>query len=252
MERVELEAAGRTVELWRRVGEGPPIVLVHGAGANGEVWTDLGARLSGFDVAAPSLPGRGASEGAAFEVASDAAKWLDGVLGALGGPPAIVLGHSYGGAVAIELALSSARVAGLVLVSTGARLRVHPSILQAAAQAMKTSVPFSARFAFRAAADPAALDRYEASIAKTPASAVLADWRACDGFDRLGQLDELRVPCLVVGGVDDVLTPPKYPRYLAEHLPRAQLELVPEAGHMLPWERPDALARHVQAWSAGV
>ncbi len=65
-------------------------------------------------------------------------------------------------------------------------------------------------------------------------------------------LSAIRVPALVVGGTADVLTPPKYQRYLAEQLPRAQLELVEGAGHMLPFEVPHELARRVRAWAGGV
>lgn len=239
------------MEVLRWEAEGPPLVLIHGAGANAHVWTAPSRALAGFDVVAPSLPGRGGSEGPPLEGAESAAAWLDAVLEVLGGPPAIVLGHSYGGAVAMELALRSSRVDGLVLVSTGARLRVHPSVLSAAEMAVRTRAPMSAGFAFASSAPEGAADRYDAAARATPPEATLADWRACDAFDRLGRLDALRIPALVLGGVDDPLTPPKYHHYLAEHLPRAQLVLVEGAGHMLPWEKPKELARHVRAWSAG-
>ena len=262
--------------------EGPPLVLIHGAGANAGVWEPLRAPLSSFDLYAPDLPGRGDSSGPACERAEDAARWLEGELEALDARGVIVLGHSYGGAVAIELALSSSRVAGLVLVASGARLRVHRAILEGAERAVQGGAPLPIDFCFtphapreaitlvaplrdgiptpansssyRPTVTPlhALITTYARAASATPPEATLADWRACDAFDRRGALAALDVPVLVMTGAADALTPPKYQRYLVEHLPRAQLELVEGAGHMLPWERPAELARAVRAWASGV
>lgn len=240
---------GRRVELWRAPGEGPPLVLVHGSGGHGRAWAPVARELGAFDVIAPSLPGRGASEGEAFDDAAAAARWLGGVLGALGGPPPLVAGHSYGGAVALELALLGAPLAGLVLVATGARLRVHPTVLEAAARAVEEGVPMSNRFAF-VGARPEVVDAYEAAARETPPEATLRDWTACDRFDRIGALAGIAAPALALGGASDALTPPKYHRYLAEHLPRGQLRLLDGRGHMLPWEDPHGFAREVRAFAA--
>lgn len=229
-----------------------PLVLVHGAGANAHVWAPLARELSSFDVVAPSLPGRCESAGEAPERAGDAARWLDARLDELGVRSAIVLGHSYGGAIAIELALRSARVEGLVLVASGARLRVHPSVIAMAEEAVSSDRPMPIGFAFTLGAPRDATEAYALAASRTPPRATLRDWRACDAFDRMSELGRIDRPALVVTGADDVLTPPKYQRYLAEHLPRAQLEIVPGAGHMLPWEKPRELASLVRAWASGV
>lgn len=239
------------VEWIRREGEGPPLVLIHGAGANAGVYAPLLAALDGFDAIAVSLPGRGASVGPPRDDASAAAAWLDPRIEALGGPPPIVLGHSYGGGVAIELALRRP-VGGLVLVASGARLRVHPSILALAEAAVASGAPMPSRFAFSPDAPREAIDAYEAACRTTPPEATLADWRACDAFDAMARLGDLRAPALVMGGTADTLTPPKYQRYLSDAMPRAQLELVEAAGHMLPFEAPARCAATIRAWAAGV
>jgi pimeloyl-ACP methyl ester carboxylesterase len=232
--------------------DGPPLVLLHGAGANALVWEPLRRELSSFDLFAPSLPGRLGTEGEAFARADDAARWLRDVLEALGAPHAIVVGHSYGGAVALELALLGAPLAGLVLVGSGARLRVHPAILEGARQAAERGAPMPTRLAFGAASSSPAAEAYERAAEQTPPSATLRDWQACDGFDAMARLGDVSVPTLVVGGEDDALTPPKYQQYLADHLPRAQLTRVSGAGHMLPWEKPRDFAAIVRAYVASL
>ena len=244
-----LRVGGRAVELVRHRADGPPLVLVHGAGGNAGIWAPLARELSAFDLIAPSLPGRGGSEGEAFTRAAAAAAWLAEVLDALGGPPPLVLGHSYGGALVLELALRGVELAGLVLVATGARLRVHPGVLMAAAQAVRTSTPMSSRFAF-VGGERGIIDAFAEASDATPPEATERDWQACNDFDRMAALDGLDVPALILGGTSDVLTPPKYHRYLAEHMPRAQLTLMEGRGHMLPWEEPHSFASEVRSFAA--
>lgn len=244
--------AGRALHYVRDERDGPPLVLLHGAGGNADVWEPLRRELSSFDLFIPSLPGRLGSEGGPYTSVEEAAAWLHELLEALGARAPFVLGHSFGGALALALALRGAPLSGLILVATGARLRVHPSVLQAAEEAVRTRAPISARLGFGAARDEHAARAYEEAAARTPPEATWADLRACDGFDRMGRLGEIEAPALVLGGSDDPLTPPKYLRYLADHLPRAQLTLVPGAGHMLPWERPAELGRIVRSFVGGV
>lgn len=240
------------VHLVRDESDGPPLVLVHGAGANALVWEPLRRELSSFDLLMPSLPGRLGSEGEALAHADETAAWLHELLDALGAPTAFVLGHSYGGAVALEFALRGAPLAGLVLVSSGARLRVSPAILQGARAAAACAAPFPSRFAFGHAADGPIAEAYERATDRTPPEATHRDWQACDAFDAMDRLASIDVPVLVVGGSEDTLTPPKYQQYLAERLPRAQLTQVEGAGHMLPWERPAVLASIVRTWAGAI
>jgi pimeloyl-ACP methyl ester carboxylesterase len=62
----------------------------------------------------------------------------------------------------------------------------------------------------------------------------------------MNDLGAIRTPTLVVGALQDLMTPPKYSYYLAEHIPGARLVMVPDAGHMLPVEAPDELAQAIR------
>ncbi|MEQ1571901.1 MAG: alpha/beta fold hydrolase, partial [Myxococcota bacterium] len=195
----------------------------------------------GMWVVTPSLPGR--PDG---PPCTDVAQAADALLALLPPGPVAVVGHSYGGAVALELALRGDRLSALVLVSSGARLRVHPQLLDAAA-----SGPMSMGFAFGPGSAEAAA-AYDAAVAQVPPATAAADWRACDRFDRLDRLGELRVPTWVLAGTEDPLTPIARQRTLAQRIPGARLIEVEGAGHMWPWERPDRFAAALREVTAAL
>jgi pimeloyl-ACP methyl ester carboxylesterase len=160
-----------------------------------------------------------------------------------------VAGSSLGGGVAIEHALASRseRLRGIVLLATGARLRVLPMILQLFEQASKTGVrPPLHPAVFEPGVDPALVDAAMTARELTPIETGAADWRAADRFDRLHDLDGIRVPALIITGSHDTLTPPKYATYLAAKIPEAELHIIEGAGHMLIMERAREVARWIE------
>lgn len=239
---ITLSVAGRAARARRAPGPGPTVVLLHGAGGNADTWAPvLEAGLPG-DVWALDLPGRGGSTGPARQSAEETAAWLESVAEAAGWAAPILVGHSYGGAVALAFALQAPhRVGGLGLVASGGRLRVAPAILEAVAQATDEA-PFPLDFGFGPNTPPGVVEAYGAAARTTPAASTLADWQACDRFDVLERLGEVRAKTLVLHGSEDALTPAKHQRRLAEALLRAERVELEGLGHMLPWEAPERFA----------
>jgi 3-oxoadipate enol-lactonase len=221
-----------------------PVVLVHGASGNAATWPlDVWGGAVALD-----LPGRGA---AAAEVpladVGALAAWLLAALRARGLEGAVVVGHSLGGAVALTAALRRPdALGGVVLVATSARLKVSPAIL-AAVDAATPEAPFRLDAAFGPATPRAVIDAYAAASAATPPATARADWAACDAFDVRAALRPLGLPALVVHGDADALTPAKHQVAFAEALGAARVAIA-GAGHMLPWEAPEAVARAVRGW----
>ena len=95
------------------------VVLIHGASGNAATW-DL-EPWSWADTVAIDLPGRGDSPGPARERVADTAGWLREELARRGISKPILVGHSYGGGVALQLALDHPDAVGaLVMVSSAA------------------------------------------------------------------------------------------------------------------------------------
>jgi pimeloyl-ACP methyl ester carboxylesterase len=234
---------------------GSPLVLVHGAGGSRLHWPEAVCALPGRRVVALDLPGHGDSPGPAASSISAYAGEVLAALDALGLARAVLGGHSMGGAIALTIALEApARVAGLVLVATGAKLRVSPLILEATADpaTLASAARTMAEHAFGPGAAAALREEFARGLAATPPGVAHGDFRACDAFDVMARLGELRTPALVVCGGDDRLTPPKYAELLRDRIAGARLELVPGAGHMVMLEEPARVAAAVEGFLASV
>lgn len=222
------------------------LVLIHGSGDSAQCWDVVRERLAGraTRILALDLPGHGqrAQEPLLAPSVGAHAAWVREHLRAAGLARGVLAGHSLGAAIVLRLALDHPElVAHAVLIGAGARMRVLPEMLQLAqsdpAEAMRRLVELGH------APDHADLARaYAAALAPTAPGALANDLAACDGFDVMGELDGLRVPTTVLVGAQDRLTPPKYARYLAERITGASLRMVPDAGHYLMDEAPDAVA----------
>lgn len=249
-EKVILETTSHdTIELAHAPGDGPIVVLLHGASGNANTWLSPLEAWSWADVWCPDLPGRGGNSASALDSVEALADWAADVLDAIPSTkPKILVGHSLGGGVALMLGLRHpASVNGIVMASSSARLRVAPKILDAVANSTPEE-PFELDFAFGPSTEQDIITTYARAARSTPPGSALADWRACDAFDVREQSSALSLPLLVAYGDEDVLTPAKYQGLLADAIEDAERAEITGAGHMLPWEKPTELSSNVEAW----
>ncbi len=225
----------------------PPLVLVHGAGGTHLHWPPQVRRLEGHIVYALDLPGHGRSEGkgrtSVPEYRDVVLAWAD----AVGLEHFVLAGHSMGGAIAQEFALTYPdRLAGIVLVATGARLRVHPKILQGLQEAPEETVRLIAEWAYGENPSSEDLALYVRRTLEIPPEVTYGDFAACNVWDRMADIARITLPALIIAGEADKLTPPKYAQYLHEQIPNSRLVIVPRAGHMVMLEAPDVVAREIR------
>jgi pimeloyl-ACP methyl ester carboxylesterase len=225
---------------WVEAGSGPPLVLVHGAGGSADLWQPQLDELADVArVVAPDLPGHGHARGRGKPSIAAYAEWLAALLGTLRAGRAVVVGHSMGGAVAQALALAQpGRLAGLVLIGTGAKLRVLPRLVDLLRERPREGQSLIQDLSFAPGTPPECGEIIDRVLREGTPLVTLGDYLACDRFDVRDRLAGIRIPTLVVTGREDRLTPLRYGRFLAETIPEALLVEIEDAGHFPQLEQP--------------
>ncbi len=244
MSFVTLEGGSKI--FWREAGAAQgdaPMLLVHGAGGSSATWLDVMHRMSSHRrVIAIDLPGHGKSDGGGKSI-DEFRDAVGAVAASLCLGPSILIGHSMGGLIAIAAALAwPDKIAGLGLVTTGARIRVSPVLLANIADRWAQWPELTAETAY-SPETPADVRKAGAAVAMAASQAQTdADFRACAAVDYRPVIRNITAPTVVVTGAHDILTPAKFGEALAAGIPGARLVGLARCGHMAMQEQPDRLA----------
>jgi pimeloyl-ACP methyl ester carboxylesterase len=234
------------------------LVFIHGSGDNRHIWRLQMEQFGKGQALALDLPGHGerADTFPAEVMIQDYAQAVYRIIkDELELERPIIVGHSLGGAIALMMALEHRdELGGLILLGTGARLRVHPTLLTEALEFPDRAQ----RHLVEAAVLPEHIPTFTGAILEdqgTPKAGILyRDLRACDMFDITARLPEITVPTLILCGHEDKLTPPKYSQFLAEKLTAvkqgATLRVIPDAGHYVMREQAENVNRAIADWLA--
>src|SRR5262245_9838056 len=241
----------------------PAVLFVHGAGMDHTVW-QLPARWfawHGHSVLAVDLPGHGSSEGPPLGTVAELAQWLGRVMDAACIGRAALVGHSMGGAAALEAAAAlPERVARLALLGTAASIPVSAALLDAAREAPERAyrmmTAWSHGFAAKMGGHPVPglwmTGGTHALFARNGTGVLFTDLSACaawgSGPDAAARV---RCPALVVIAANDAMTPPRNGEALARLMPGSRTVTLAPCGHMLVAEQPDATLDALIAFFAG-
>lgn len=241
MEKREQSGFGFLAGTWPLDPERPTLLFIHGSGGSSIMWSkQVEALKDSANTVAIDLPGHGRSRGPSLNTIPDYAHSVIEFIDLIGMPRPIPVGLSLGGAIAQQLLLDYAdRIPAAVLVSTGARLRVLPAILETVEKNFDIFLKSMGDFAASEKTNPELLKPLLEETAKLDPSVVLGDFRACDAFDVMARLPEIKSPVLVVTAEDDKLTPTKYGIFLEEHISGASRVHLMDAGHLAPVEKPE-------------
>jgi pimeloyl-ACP methyl ester carboxylesterase len=251
-------------KLWaERRGDGPDVLLIAGLGDPAEAWQpQLDGLADRYRLTAFDNRGAGRTplpEGplSATTMADDAAA----LLRALGVPRAHVAGFSMGSAIAQELALRHPElVRSLVLVSTYARAdalfrsqlrfwRWLPEV--APSERAFFEAFFTWVYTPRAHADGLVNQIVEEALAFPHQQSVEAfqlQVDVCLAHNTADRLSEVAVPTLVIAGELDTILPPRFGRFVAETIPNARLEVMPDEAHQPFQEVPNEFNARVDAF----
>lgn len=246
---------------FQREGDGPPLVLIHGAVCDSRVWRPQIEALSDeFTVVAWDAPGCGQSADPpeSFRL-PEYGNALAGFIAALGLQPAHVLGHSFGGALALELVRSHPEtVATLILVGGYAgwkgslpRAEVERRLAFALDAADRLpggfdseSMPglFSAKLSPAAALSLRTIMSESRPVATRAMAHALADADLRDALPRIG------VSTLLLFGDADERSPLTVARDLHRRIPKSSLVVLPGLGHECNLEDPDRFNSEVRTF----
>jgi pimeloyl-ACP methyl ester carboxylesterase len=227
----------------RRAG-GPPVLLVHGAGASSAIWMMTMARLArAARVVAVDLPGHGPSP---LPEAGVAGLSLDGYRDAVGGlaatlclGPSLLVGHSMGALVALEAALAwPDQVRGLVLCGAAPRLPVSDELMALLAREPARVPAWMAEHGLSPRARPPVRRGFVAAGIVTDPEVTLADFEAVRGTDLGERVTNLTCPVLWLDGADDRIVAPAPGR-------PGEVRSLEGVGHLVPLEAPEAVAEAV-------
>ncbi|MGY0490663.1 alpha/beta fold hydrolase [Streptomyces sp. WG-D5] len=246
---------------------GVTVVLAHGWGASRRVWSTVadrlirfGHRVVGYDQRGHGASSTGREPFGIARLGADLAAVLDHV----GAPDAVVVGHSGGGFAALSYASSGAagagRLGGLVLLGTAAHDQDTPDsevrMMGSALFQRAVSRPALGRMLLgQNMLGPGAgrqLREVNRQMFAATAPAVRAEaFRSSRGMDLRPALVSVTVPTVVLAGSRDKVVEPRLGRVVAEALPRARFEELPDIGHMLPLEAPQVVVAAVAELTGG-
>ncbi|MFN8459470.1 MAG: 3-oxoadipate enol-lactonase [Anaerolineae bacterium] len=249
---------------YRREGqsEGVPLVFINSLGTDLRIWDGImPAFADHYPLIRYDQRGHGLSDVPPGPYTIRAlADDLSGLLDYLQVEAAILIGVSVGGMVALDMAnRQPERVKALVLCDTAPTIGTAEmwheriSTLRQHGMAYLGDTILGRWFA------PAFINQHRATyrgyfnlLTRTPLDGYIATCEAIRDADLSGVVGSIHIPALVVGGADDLATPPDQVRGLAEALPQARFELIEGAGHIPSLEQPTVLAAKIQQFLRSV
>lgn len=232
---------------------GPAVLLIHGLGWDSTLWTGQIEALAaaGWRVLAPDLRGMGATEKPDQPYDIDGyQRDMSALLTAMDVEQAAIVGFSLGGMIAMALAAAEPQRAGAAIfaccnahVSAEARAGTEAMLERAATLGPIQFAEEQAEAIWRAEwarANPQAVQDFIAWRAAMDQAALTRAFRASFGVDLRPALPGITVPTRVIVAEEDRFLTVETGRAISEHLPRGDLVIIEQSGHMAPIEQPAA------------
>jgi pimeloyl-ACP methyl ester carboxylesterase len=221
------------------------IIFVHGSGSCGDIWRYQTEYFPGSH--AVNLPGH--PYGQALQSVEECVEWLNEYIQGKGFKDVALTGHSFGGAIALMYALTYPQeLKGVIIIGSGARLRVHPMFLIPCEKAIKGNTQKWYELVeemYGLAPEDYKREMVEKQKAIGPA-VMLNDFLCCDKFDIMDRVHEIKVPTLIICGESDVMTPAKFADYLGARIANSKVVVIPETSHFVLAEKPEAVNKAIQ------
>jgi 3-oxoadipate enol-lactonase len=252
--------------VYRALGEGPPLVLLHLFPANHEFWLPVANALSTrYRIILPDLRGHGDSdigEGPATmeKHAADLARVMDDA--EIGRAP--LIGVSIGGCALFEFwRRHRGRVAALGLCNTkapadsaearAARLHAANDVIERGTEPFfESMIPKLLGQTTRQARPDLVDGTLRMMRNMSPEDVAQVHHGMAERPDSMDTLKTINVPTLLVTGDEDILTGRNESELMRQHIPNSELRVIPKAGHYSPWEQPEEAAKLLRQFLDGL
>lgn len=181
-------------------------------------------------------------------------EWVRGFTHARRYKDVVLCGHSMGGAIALLYALRyPEELRGIVLIGTGARLRVHPDYLRRCQEPGDgNSRWLEGHQEYYKAVEPGLHEVLVRRANEVGPKVELNDLLACDKFDVMDRVHKIGLPAHVLCGSEDVMTPVKYSDFLAREITGATKRVIPEGNHFVQLERYQQVNEQIEGFIAAL
>ena len=228
-------------------GKNKALIFIHGSGGNSNNWSHQLKLDLDYDIISLDLPSHGKSSHFSELSLKLFVDILNKLIISLKYKEVILCGHSLGGAVIQSYYFTHpSRVRALILVGTGGRLRVSPIILESLTndyQEFLKALPFSV---FYRKTSKDIVETYISESSTIGPDVTFQDFSICDKFDTLEKTSTINIPCLIIVGAEDKITPVKYSNYFHENVNINEFKIIQEAGHMVMLEKSDEFNKVIQ------
>lgn len=231
------------------------LLFVHGAGMDHTVWVLFNRYFArnGFNTLAVDLPGHGQSQGSCLSSIEDMAAWLSEFIERAKLDEIILIGHSMGSLVCIETAGNKlSQCVQLVLLGAACPMPVGEALLSAARENKHSAVDmimlFGHAYSSQLGGNPVAgvniVNSNKRLLERALNDTLYTDLNACNEYaNGLNAAAQINIPCNLILGEEDKMTPWHASQALAESLQDVIVETIPGCGHMMMAEDPESVHR---------
>ncbi len=230
----------------------PQLVFIHGAGGDKAQWELHSSYFQklGWGVLTLSLPGHGKSNKITEISITNYAKNILKLISILEIKNISLVGHSMGGGIALQLILNDKNklFQNLVLISTGAKLKVAPLFFELIEKDFNKALQSMRDFGYNKRTHQSIKEKNEEILRRTGSNVLLNDFKACNEFDVRKNISSIHTPTLIICGENDLMTPSKFSSYMHEEISDSELTIIPSAGHFVFLECPDEVNETIQGF----
>jgi len=137
-------------------------------------------------------------------------------------------------------------ISALILCATGARMRVSPFIFNSIKTDYQKYLDYLRTGAFYRKTPKEIIDESILETSQINPEVTYRDFKICDSFDTMDKTSSIDIPCLIICGKADQLTPVKYSQFFHEKIRNSVLYIINKAGHNLMLEKPKQLNKAIE------